>query len=58
MRHVRLGGHRLEGEAIARLVKAELPDAEVIAFDRRVNADGSLGERVPYPGEHLLKRGD
>ncbi|HVL29237.1 MAG TPA: hypothetical protein VM326_00785 [Sphingomicrobium sp.] len=48
-------GHQAEGEAIARLVKAEMPDADVVAFDRRVNEDGSLGERVPYPGEHLLK---
>jgi hypothetical protein len=44
-----------EARAIARLVKAELPDADVVALDSRVLADGSLGERVPYPGEHRIR---
>ena len=48
--------NKREAEAIARLVKAEMPDADVVALDRRVLADGSLGERVRYPGEHRRRR--
>jgi hypothetical protein len=43
--------NKREGEVIARKVKAELPDWEVVADDRLILEDGSLGERVPYPGE-------
>lgn len=47
--------HYAEGIAIARLVKAELPDHEIAVGDRLVNADGSFGERVRHAGEHLAK---
>ena len=43
--------HAAEGQAIAALVKQELPDWKVAAKDRLVLLDGSLGERVPFPGE-------
>lgn len=46
--------HDAEGEAMAALVKQELPDWTVVAGDRLVLTDGSMGERVPFPGEALL----
>lgn len=43
--------HRRIGTALALRVKQELPDWTVVALDRLVQSDGSLGIRVPYPGE-------
>jgi hypothetical protein len=43
--------HRATGIEIARALKAELPGWTVVADDRLVEADGTLGVRVPYPGE-------
>ena len=40
-----------EGRGIAIEVKRELPKCMVVAIDRRVRADLTLGERVPWPGE-------
>lgn len=47
--------HYEECIAIARAIKQELPDYEIVACGRRVNDDGSLGEEVPPPGQHLLE---
>ncbi len=41
---------------IARCIKRELPDWTVVARDRLILGDGSLGRRIPFPGEHLLTR--
>ncbi len=45
--------YRAEAEAIGRLIKQELPYVDVVAVDRRVLPDGSLGERVPFPGDRF-----
>ena len=43
--------YKAQGEWLARELKSHLPNCVVIAIDRRVQADLSLCERVPFPGE-------
>ncbi|HET8612265.1 MAG TPA: hypothetical protein VFL92_05815 [Sphingomonas sp.] len=47
--------HDLVRIDIARALKRELPDWTIVAGDILIRDDGSMGERVPYPGEHLLR---
>lgn len=46
--------HAATAYDIARCIKRTLPEWTVVALRRAINVDGSLGEVVPYPGEHLL----
>lgn len=36
---------------LARRLKSQLPKCIVVAIDRRIRSDLSVGERVPWPGE-------
>lgn len=50
--------HRLNAEDIARCLKRSLGDWTIVALDLVVLPDLSLGPRLPFPGEHLIRSRD
>jgi hypothetical protein len=48
--------HIATGTALARRLKQELPRCIVVAMRKRIRDDLSVGEIVPFPGEHILAK--